>query len=179
MKSVRLRLRSQFIEDLVGGRWGYAGGTFLAFLAFLGFVLGRENQVLVLAISATAAVIVKILRQSYEYYQSCYSRPLIWLRNTSDEGLHHGRELYVFAGDWTLDKGTMLTLYNHGSQLEQPIAVLSVLYTSSEFHVVCQLVRQLAPNLGELIRYGAKLTALPVVNFENLVSPTVGGIASE
>ncbi len=110
--------------------WSLAGGVLSFLLAAFAFLFPfTDNFLLRLAIILSIlllAFLIKVLRQSYEYYLS-FLRPIKAKKQILGDGLYAGLNLIVLENPGYLRDNALLTLFSKSSAANQPICILKII----------------------------------------------------
>lgn len=161
----------KFAKEILFEHWGKVD----LILALLGFIslaftehLNWKYRVLFIVTGITLALFIKLIRQSYFYYQGM-NRPLKVKGSTQGEGIYTGKVIIRIENNGQLRDNTLLTLSCKGSNANQTICILQVVKCT---HNEDLLAIQLIPNsdnydikkyLNEESRLNS-LFALPIIN---------------
>jgi hypothetical protein len=118
----------RFIKDIFFKYWD----KFDLIISGLGFVsfafdnLTTKYKILFVAIGLTLAFIIKLIRQSYDYFQN-YLRPLKVKGSVKGEAAYTGLTLIKIEPTDYLRQFNLLTLYCKGTDIFQPICILEII----------------------------------------------------
>lgn len=118
----------KFIKDILFNYWD----KFDLIISGLGFIsfafenLTTEYKILFVATGLTLAFIIKLIRQSYDYFQN-YIRPLKVKGSVKGEAAYLGLTLIKIEPADYLRQFNLLTLYCKGTDIFQPICVLEII----------------------------------------------------
>lgn len=138
----------KFIKDTLFKYWT----KFDLVISGLGFIsyafdnLTPKYKLLFVFIGLTLGVFIKLIRQSYTYYQN-YLRPIKVKGSARGEAAYQGLILIRIEPTEYLRQNILLTLYCKGTEVFQPICVLEVIRCEQDEDIIAV---QLSPGTNEL-----------------------------
>lgn len=117
-----------FIKDMLFKYWN----IFELIVALLGFAslaieeLSSKYKILFIVAGVTFAFIIKLIIQSYDYYQN-YNRPLKVKGSIKGEAAYKGFILIKIEPIDYIRQYNLLTLYCKGTSILQPICILEII----------------------------------------------------
>ena len=118
----------RFIKDIFFKYWDKFDIiiSILGFISFAFDTLTIEYKLLFVATGFTIAFIIKLIRQSYDYFQN-YLRPLKVKGSVKGEAAYAGMTLIKIEQTEYLRNSNLLTLYCKGTDIYQPICILEII----------------------------------------------------